>query len=165
MIIGFFDGACEPTNPNGSMGIGALLYDAPNAEPHNGTLKLGATTLLFQYSKCIHRGEDGFINTSNNVAEYVACRELLNFIIQNNLSNRNVVLYGDSKLVVNQMNGEWNMNGGIYIPYAKECQDLIRNIKSVRFLWLPREKNEEADRLSKIKMIERNVKFKIQPNK
>lgn len=161
MIIGFFDGCTEPVNPNGSMGIGAILYDAPNAEPH--TLKSGEASIIFQYAKCIHRYEDGFQNTSNNVAEYLACMALLNFIIENNLSNRNVVLYGDSKLVVNQMNGEWNMNAGIYIPYARDCQELIRQIKSVRFIWIPRERNGEADTLSKSKMIERGVEFRIQP--
>lgn len=165
MIIGFCDGSCEPVNPNGSIGIGAIIFDAPNVTISNeNKIILGADHKeLFRYSECFHRGERNFKETSNNVAEYCAYLMAVDFIKKNHLQDKEVVLCGDSKLVINQMNGEWNMNGGIYLEYAEKLMTLLTGLPKIRFMWIPREQNEVADNLSKFAMIKRGVKFKIQP--
>ena len=49
MLVGFFDGACEPTNPNGSMGLGAILYDAPKCKISTAKVELGEEhSILFR---------------------------------------------------------------------------------------------------------------------
>ncbi len=164
MIVGYFDGACEPKNPGGSIGIGAILFDAPNAFIKNNLIYLGdGFTELFSYAGCFHKGERSFIQTSNNVAEYCACLMLTTYLNKNKLYDEHIILCGDSKLVVNQMNKEWGMNKGIYIPYVLDVLKSIELFVNLKFVWIPREYNDIADELSKSKMIERGVKFKIQP--
>lgn len=163
-FIGFFDGACEPTNPNGSMGLGAILYEAPYCKISTANVELGQDhSVLFRYGKCIHRGEHGFDSTSNNVAEYLSALRLIKFLAEEGMQNENVLLCGDSQLVIKQMNGEWGMNGGIYIKYALMLKENIKSFTNLDFMWIPRELNSIADVLSKSQMIERGVKFKIQP--
>lgn len=148
MITGYFDGACEPKNPNGHMGIGAILFD--NDE------------IIHKHSKCIKFGEDGFTSTSNNVAEYLAFINLIEKLIELNYHERNIILYGDSKLVVEQMLGNWRIKKGIYVEHAWKAKKLIASFKKINIQWIPREKNQLADDLSKLKMVERGVEFKIQ---
>lgn len=163
-FVGFFDGACEPTNPNGSMGLGAILYDAPNCKISTAKVDLGeGSSVLFRYGKCIHRGEHGFDSTSNNVAEYCSALRLIKFLAEEGMQRENILLCGDSQLVIKQMNDEWGMNGGIYIKYALMLKENIKPFTNLDFMWIPRELNSIADDLSKSQMITRNVKFKIQP--
>ncbi len=165
-FIGFFDGACEPTNPNGSMGLGAILYSAPNCKIKTAHVELGDNhEVLFRYGKCIHRGEHGFDSTSNNVAEYLSALRLIKFLAEEGLQNEIILLCGDSQLVIKQMKGEWGMNGGIYIKYAKMLKENIKPFNYLDFMWIPREENSIADDLSKSQMVSRGVKFKIQPQK
>lgn len=154
----------EPTNPNGSMGLGAILYDAPNCKISTSKVDLGeGSSVLFRYGKCIHRGEHGFDSTSNNVAEYCSALRLVKFLAEEGMQQENILLCGDSQLVIKQMNGEWGFNGGIYIQYAQLLQENIKPFTNLDFMWIPRELNSIADDLSKSQMITRNVKFKIQP--
>lgn len=154
----------EPTNPNGSIGLGAILYDAPNCILSKSNIALGdGSSVIFRYGKCIHRGEHGFEQTSNNVAEYLSALRLIKFLAGEGMQNENILLCGDSQLVIKQMNGEWGMNGGIYIRYAQMLQENIKPFTNLDFMWIPRELNSIADALSKSQMIERGVKFKIQP--
>ena len=59
MIKGYFDGACEPINPYGNMGIGAIL------------LKDNET--IFSHSEFVPASK----SNSNNVAEYMALEKIL----------------------------------------------------------------------------------------
>lgn len=166
MLVGFFDGACEPTNPNGSMGLGAILYDAPKCKISTAKVELGEEhSILFRYGKCIHLKEYGFNQTSNNVAEYLSALRLVKFLAEEGMQKENILLCGDSQLVIKQMNGEWGMNSGIYIKYAMMLKENIQPFTNLDFMWIPRELNQVADDLSKYQMKERGVKFKIQPLK
>jgi len=63
------------------------------------------------------------------------------------------VIYSDSQLLVNQMEGRWGIKDGLYIPYFVNCRDIIREYRLLPrlvFKWIPREQNTEADRLSKL---------------
>ena len=82
-----FDGACEPWNPGGHMGLGWVI---------DGTKH-------YEYV------ESGPGNT-NNVAEYRALIRLLEAMISEKTPG-NLIIIGDSKLVVNQVAGDWICNG------------------------------------------------------
>ena len=60
---------------------------------------------------------------------------------------------GDSKLVINQLNGKWRIRKGLYLSIAMEAEDLLAYLKGlgwqVSFCWIPRTQNEECDALSK----------------
>ena len=58
---------------------------------------------------------------------------------------------GDSKLVVNQVNGVWACNFAHLREARGRCQKLIERLErgdEVELEWVPREQNTEADALS-----------------
>jgi len=92
----YFDGACGPSNPGGKMGLGAYILDS-------------AGNNIFEFAD----GVDAHDSNSNNVAEYMALCEILKFINEN-IEIGWFMIYGDSKLVIKQMNREWRILGGLY---------------------------------------------------
>lgn len=54
----------------------------------------------------------------------------------------------DSKLVVEQMSGRWQVKHPSMKPLAQQARDLVRQLPRVRFTWIPRERNSHADRLA-----------------
>ncbi len=74
-------------------------------------------------------------NITNNRAEYLAVLEALKF------TTGDIEIYSDSKLVVNQLNHEWDIKDDSLRDLAVEIWKLIGNRK-VSFIWIPREKNK-----------------------
>ena len=62
---------------------------------------------------------------------------------------QDLVVYGDSQLVIKQVNGEWLINSQGLVPLCKTVRELRAQIARVRLCWIPREENGEADALSK----------------
>ncbi len=54
----------------------------------------------------------------------------------------------DSKLVVEQMSGNWKVKHEGLRPLASEAARLVRSLGTVQFAWIPREQNRDADRLA-----------------
>ncbi len=61
---------------------------------------------------------------------------------------------GDNKMSINQLSGHWKAKGGLYYPYYKKAMKLVREFPDIRFVWIPRELNSQADELSKRPLIE-----------
>lgn len=152
-----FDGCCEPTNPGGAMGIGAVVLH--NQEP------------IYEHSEYVPKAK----TNSNNVAEYRGFIAICKFLMAMDYKQYNVQridIRGDSKLVVCQMNEQWRIKNGYYLEYAKDAQKkwlelrqlMSQNSIIITLQWIPRAQNEAADVLSKKGMIEAGVEFKIQPN-
>lgn len=147
----YFDGACEPKNPGGAMGIGAVILDKENNR-------------ISQLSHYVRAKPEN----SNNVAEYQGFGWLVTKLNEIIPEGSNVLIMGDSKLVVEQMNGNWNIKAGAYVQFAHKARPILEKLKEkcfVKVQWIPRENNSIADDLSKSPMIANNVEFKIQPNK
>ena len=87
-------------------------------------------------------------NVTNNYAEYVALIRALSSIASQ--SDESVLVKSDSKLLVNQMRGEWKMRKGGYVEKYKEARELAKGFRSLKFVWIPREENIEADELSRV---------------
>ena len=136
----FFDGCCEPKNPGGAMGIGALILIDGNIE--------------LEYKKFVPTNQ----SNTNNIAEYLALEEILNYLIDKNITTENIVISGDSQLAVKQMNGEYGMNNGAYTPYARRCLLKISQFNRKPIIkWIPRDQNEKADKLSKSQLDENGI--------
>ena len=54
----------------------------------------------------------------------------------------------DSKLLVEQMSGNWKVKNEGLRPLASEAARLVRGLRNVRFTWIPREQNTAADALA-----------------
>lgn len=114
-------------NP-GQAAIGFLIY---------GPSKL----ILEQYQECIG------INT-NNYAEYFAIIKAL--AAAKKYDPKEVVVYTDSNLAYNQINGFWKIKDEEIKKMVSQVRKEIMNFKIFKIFYIPREKNKEADKLVNI---------------
>jgi len=88
---------------------------------------------------------------SNNLAEYAGVLCVLKYL--RSLPPARAIIHGDSKLVINQLNGRWRVRKELYRSVAIETKELLAHLKGlgwqINFAWIPREQNEECDTLSK----------------
>jgi ribonuclease HI len=89
---------------------------------------------------------EGLGVTTNNVAEYQGLIAGLRAAVE--LGATDVHVRMDSKLVVEQMCGRWKIKHPAMQPLAREATELVREIGSVRFEWIPRLRNSRADALA-----------------
>ena len=83
---------------------------------------------------------------TNNVAEYKAVIAGLTEAFRHN-PNAKVTVRMDSKLVVEQMSGNWKIKHPDMQVLGIEVQKLVAG-KSVSWVWIPREQNSRADALA-----------------
>ncbi len=113
-------------NP-GPAGYGAVVFDAVSGE----TLAERAA---------------GVGKATNNVAEYKGLIAGLQAALDVGADDVEVEL--DSKLLVEQMSGRWQVKHPDMKPLAREAAQLVSRFPKIRFSWIPREKNTNADRLA-----------------
>ncbi len=90
-------------------------------------------------------------HATNNIAEYRACVDGLR-ILKDLLSGKDpktadVLLRSDSQLMVRQLTGEYKIKNPGLKPLAIQAHAAARAFRSVRFESIPREQNEDADRM------------------
>lgn len=81
--------------------------------------------------------------TTNNQAEYYAVKFGLEEALKNGA--REVDVYLDSLLVVNQMKGIFKVKNRDLWPIHQAIQELVKQFKEVKFTHVPRELNKLAD--------------------
>ena len=82
---------------------------------------------------------------TNNIAEYSAIIVALRLVDRINKSAK-LTIKLDSKLVAEQMSGNWKVRDAKLGNLFKRAKNLSRN-KLVNFQWIPREKNTRSDNL------------------
>lgn len=139
----YIDGACEPINPGGTASYGVVAYE--------GEVR------LFSKSAIVGSGS----KMSNNIAEYSGLIAFLEWYSENG-RGRTARIYSDSQLLVNQMSGRWGVNKGLYVPYYEKALDLMTQemFNKLNFQWVSREKNLEADKLSKDILVSHGIKVR-----
>ena len=88
-------------------------------------------------------------DVTSNFAEYTALTEALKRLKGLGIEG-DVLVRSDSTLLVGQMSEGWKVKGGMYVDKLKEARDLMKEFGSLRFEWVPREQNTEADLLTRI---------------
>ena len=126
----YFDGGCGPDNPGGQATFGAIV-------------KSGEGQVLLSKSGYVGKGPQ----MSNNVAEYEGIIAVMQFLIETGVTEG--VIYGDSLLVVNQLNRKWKARKGLYLKHYKHALRLRQQLKRVQIEWIPRASNSEADQLAR----------------
>jgi ribonuclease HI len=85
-------------------------------------------------------------NSTNNVAEYTGIIKALEWLLANNYENENIVIKGDSLLVINQI--ERNFKAPNIIPLYRKAMSIISEFKDIQVEWISRGQNYGADKLS-----------------
>ncbi|MBB5956089.1 putative phosphoglycerate mutase [Saccharothrix tamanrassetensis] len=83
---------------------------------------------------------------TNNVAEYRGLIAGLRAAAELGASVVDVRM--DSKLVVEQMSGRWQVKHPSMQPLAREAREVAGAFDRVAYEWIPRERNKDADRLA-----------------
>jgi ribonuclease H / adenosylcobalamin/alpha-ribazole phosphatase len=114
-------------NP-GPAGYGAVVRDAATGE------------VLAELSDSLGRA-------TNNVAEYSGLIAGLR-AAAGIAPGADVEVRMDSKLVVEQMSGRWQIKHPDMRPLAARARDTARALGTVSYTWVPRSRNKHADRLA-----------------
>ena len=102
----------------------------------------------------IIRNDDGFVvgriseyigKKTNNQAEYQSV--IMGLQEAANYGAHEVHVHMDSELVVKQMNGDYKVKNDNIKPLYRIARELADGFKEVRFIYIPREKNIDADKL------------------
>ncbi|XP_070045966.1 uncharacterized protein [Nicotiana tomentosiformis] len=88
---------------------------------------------------------------TNNTAEYEACIMGMNMAVD--LDVEELLIMGDSDLIIRQAQGEWETRDIKLIPYRQHVEDLRKRFKSVEFRYIPRFHNELADALATLALM------------
>lgn len=87
---------------------------------------------------------------TNNVAEWEALRNALLWL-KDREEYDEVKIYGDSKLVVNQLCGKWRCKKPHLDLLRRACLRLLKRFKGRRTVkWIPRRFNQVADSLCRV---------------
>lgn len=86
--------------------------------------------------------------TTNNVAEYRGLIAGLRAVLELAGDGAQVAVRMDSKLVVEQMAGRWKIKNEGLRPLALEAAKLARRLRVTEWTWIPRARNQHADRLA-----------------
>lgn len=111
-------------NP-GPAGIGAVIKD--------------------EYGKIVGQHKEYIGKATNNVAEYKAL--ILALAKAQKFGVDNLLVNMDSELIIRQMQGRYKIKDSGLKILAQEAIKLIGKFRKVDFCHVPREKNQEADKL------------------
>jgi len=130
-FVAYVDGGCHGSP--GPSGIGVVIE-----KPDGETVKI-ARWIGHQ---------------DNNVAEYVALLEALQHVL--GLNAKTLEVFSDSELVVKQMKGEYVCRSPRLYSLNWTCRKLASAL-DFRIAYIPRENNEEANRLANHAIVNRVV--------
>lgn len=100
----------------------------------------------------IARGHGGYARSehaSSNVAEYLGLIEGLEALLDMHGEDEWVLICGDSKSVIDQMEGTSNVSAESIRPLHRRATRLARRIKKLYWMWTPRGDNHKADALTR----------------
>jgi len=83
---------------------------------------------------------------TNNIAEYEAYIMGIEEAID--LRIKNIEIYGDSALVINQIKGKWETHHAWLVPYRDYARRLLTFFNKVELHHIPRDENQMADALA-----------------
>ena len=135
------------------------IQDAPGRERHKVTLYVdgsckgnpgegGAGVVIKdEQERAVAHIKRYLGSVTNNIAEYQAL--ILGLQEAKQLGAQEVVIYLDSELVVNQINGVYRVRDRKLKTLEEEVRELLKHFARWEIKHIPREKNREADNLAR----------------
>ena len=111
-----------------------------------GPAGYGAVVFSADRSTVLAERKESIGSATNNVAEYRGLIAGLTAAAE--LDADEVVVFMDSKLVVEQMSGRWRVKHPDLVELNREAVQLARRFASIDYGWIPRAENSHADRLA-----------------
>ncbi len=108
--------------------------------------------VILREGAVIARGHGGYArtrNASSNVAEYLALIEGLEALIDYQATGEAVLVCGDAKSVIDQMEGNASVSAGSIKPLHRRAARLAHRFKDLYWAWTPRRHNQTADALTR----------------
>ena len=127
------------------------VYTDGRAEPNPGLGTYGFVVYENGSRSYREKGKAGR-EVSNNFAEYFCLIKALEHLAGRR--HEEIKVFSDSRLLVNQMRGEWKFKGGNYAGQYFRAKQLADDFAKLKFEWIPREKNSEADELTNLAFYE-----------
>lgn len=134
-LVLYFDGLCEPRNPGGWSTYGWHVCTEAGEPVQSG------------HGVAARKGE---AHSTNNHAEYSALGFGLRWLTDQGWRGEFLEVRGDSRLVVNQVNGSWACNKEHLRKLRERCLQFLEELADDwRACWIPREENTVCDALSR----------------
>jgi ribonuclease HI len=86
---------------------------------------------------------------NSNLAEYLALIEGLDALLDLRITNTPIVIHGDSKSVIDQMNGAASISSLSTHNLYRRARKLAGQFDHISWGWVPRKNNKQADDLSR----------------
>jgi len=137
------DSSIEPFNPGGIVSWAFIVKNGQNLVHQEAGISVKGGALA-----------------TNNIGEYHAVIAAMLWLIKLPVGKRQpVIIKSDSQLIVNQCSGTWECRDEKLVPlHEMVIKAKARYGRGVTFQWIPREKNTEADALSRTVYDEDEVK-------
>ena len=134
-LIVYFDGASR-NNPRGPAGCGWVIYNMDDDGADDYEVARGQKYLGYEIS--------------NNQAEYEGLEDALTYIIENGISCYGLYVRGDSEIVLNQLNGIYQVRSNNIIDYYYAVVNKVSEVDKtfVKYTHVNRSRNYEADELA-----------------
>ncbi|MGW8643853.1 bifunctional RNase H/acid phosphatase [Micromonospora sp. WMMC264] len=133
------------------MAVRAVVIEADGGSRGNpGPAGYGAVVRDPETGEVLAERSESIGTATNNVAEYRGLIAGLEAAAE--LGAAEVEARMDSKLVVEQMCGRWQIKHPGLRPLAAQAAGLVGRFTAVRFTWIPRERNRHADALANAAM-------------
>ena len=111
-----------------------------------GPAGYGAVVFTEDRSTVLAETKQAIGRATNNVAEYRALIAGLDDAAK--LGATEAAVFMDSKLVVEQMSGQWKVKHPDLIELHAQARTLASRFERISYAWVPRARNAHADRLA-----------------
>jgi probable phosphoglycerate mutase len=143
---------------SGGAGSRKLIVEADGGSRGNpGPAGYGALVRDAETGRVLAERAEGIGRATNNVAEYGGLVAGLQAALELD-PGASVEVRMDSKLVVEQMSGRWQIKHPDMKKLAVQARNLARRLGDVRYTWVPRAQNGAADALANSAMDGRPVR-------
>jgi len=136
----------EPVGASG-VGVDRVIVEADGGSRGNpGPAGYGAVVRAADTGAVLAERLEYLGVVTNNVAEYQGL--IAGLAAAAELGARQVEVRMDSKLVVEQMSGRWQVKHPSMRPLFNRARELARSFGTISYQWIPRAQNAAADRLA-----------------
>jgi broad specificity phosphatase PhoE/ribonuclease HI len=127
-----------------------VLYADGGSRGNPGPAGYGAVVLSADGAQVLAERAAYLGRATNNVAEYSGL--IAGLEAARDLGAARVAVRMDSKLVIEQLSGRWQVKHPDMKPLAARASELLRTFESTSLTWVPRAQNAHADRLANAAM-------------